>query len=452
MKKIAFKLALTVPLLCSGGLAQDWISLFDGKTMNGWQPSEHQDTWKVEDGLLVSRGERSHLFYTGEVSHHEFKNFEFQAEVKTQPGANSGIYLHTHYQESGFPATGYECQVINSNPEVAPGQYVEHKMTASIYAIRNVWKSPAKDNEWFRYRVVVQGKTMRTYINDELMTEYTEPEHAFRPSDKPGRLLGAGTFALQGHDGGSVVFYRNLKVKPLLDSLATPGSPPDDLAFEAKIIQLANDNFPLLDLHVQLNNGLTLERALANSRKYGYTYGIVCNGPPPAGFRKPPQSFLGLQIHGLNALHALSADARANFDFVSVDVPTLAAGIDKIEEGQNYVDQLIGHIQQIAATKSVNIVANLTALPELLSNYPDAFWSSERMDRVIRAIKAANVAVEINDRLKLPSAAFIKRAKAAGVRFTFGSDNTGPNDLGRLSYGIAMVEACQLRANDLWWP
>src|SRR5882724_12770330 len=90
------------------GVTQTWIPLFDGKTLAGWQPSENKSTWKVVDGALTSGGPRSHLFYVGEIAKHDFKNFELQAEVKTAPVANSGIYIHTHYEETGFPTTGYE--------------------------------------------------------------------------------------------------------------------------------------------------------------------------------------------------------------------------------------------------------------------------------------------------------------------------------------------------------
>jgi len=66
--------------------SNDWISLFDGKTLNGWKASENKGTWQVEDGALVSKGPRSLLFYVGKVNNHNFKNFELMAEVKTTPG------------------------------------------------------------------------------------------------------------------------------------------------------------------------------------------------------------------------------------------------------------------------------------------------------------------------------------------------------------------------------
>ena len=167
MKRLYILIVLFIMVLQPKCTSDGWISLFDGETMNGWQPSENKDSWQIEDGAFVSRGPRSHLFYVGDAHNHTFKNFEFMADVKTTHGSNSGIYFHTEYQDTGWPDKGYECQVINSNPEVEPGQYVERKMTGSLYAIRNVWKAPVPDNAWFNYHIVVQGKTIRIFINGE---------------------------------------------------------------------------------------------------------------------------------------------------------------------------------------------------------------------------------------------------------------------------------------------
>ena len=154
----------------------------------------------------------------GKVGKHDFRNFEFQAEVMTSPGANSGIYVHTKWQGPGWPEAGYELQVINSNPPAEKmNGYIEHKMTGSIYAVRNNWQAPVADNVWFNYRIRVVGKTIQTFINDKLICEYAEGPTPFRPKDKKGRLLGSGTFALQAHDPGSIVKYRNMKVRILAE-------------------------------------------------------------------------------------------------------------------------------------------------------------------------------------------------------------------------------------------
>ncbi|GAB4243552.1 MAG: DUF1080 domain-containing protein [Acidobacteriota bacterium] len=197
--------------LAGGGrlLAQDWISLFDGKSLDGWKAAENPGTFSVRDGMIVVNGPRAHLFYLGPVQNHDFNNFEFQAEVMTKPKANSGIYFHTQYQEEGWPAVGYEVQINNTHPDP--------RKTGSLYAIQDVHEAPARDNEWFTVRFRVQGKRVTVWVNDRQVVDYEEPPNPERPAGMERRLLSHGTFALQGHDPESVVYYRNIKVRPLPD-------------------------------------------------------------------------------------------------------------------------------------------------------------------------------------------------------------------------------------------
>jgi hypothetical protein len=272
--------------------AQGWIPLQDGKTLKGWKPAENPKTWVVEDGVFVTRGDRSHLFYVGKVAKHDFKNFELSAQVYTEPGSNSGIYVHTKLQGPGWPEAGYELQVINSNPPAERmGGYIEHKMTGSIYAVRNTWVAPANDNEWFNYRIRVVGKTIQTFINDKLICEYAEPENPFRPKDKLGRLLGSGTFALQAHDPGSVVKYRNIKVKILPDDAAPPAGlvPLADRELDQLVTQLSNDNVPLIDFGLVAPDAAEDSAFMSVLRRHGVT--LVSEFPRRAT-EIPPASLL----------------------------------------------------------------------------------------------------------------------------------------------------------------
>ncbi|MBN2091649.1 DUF1080 domain-containing protein [candidate division KSB1 bacterium] len=477
MKKL-FVLVLFAILAMQFYCASDggWISLFDGKSMTGWQASENKDAWQIEDGAFVTRGARSHLFYMGEVMNHHFRNFEFMADVKTLPGSNSGIYFHTEYQESGWPEKGYECQVLNTTPKVDPGQYIERKLTGSIYAIRNIWKAPVPDNEWFNYRIVVQGKTIQTYINDELMAAYTEPVDTTFQAKMKGRVLSSGTFAFQCHDPGSTVYYKNIKVKPLPDDLPTPASPLDDLEFNAKLIELSGRNFPLMDLHTHLKGSLTMEQALANARKYGFTYGIAVNCGLKMGietdsalqaflktYKKPPQTFLAMQAEGREWLNLFSKETIAQFDYVFTDAMTWTNDNgkrmrlwikDELEVGdpQNFMDQLVDRIEKILRNEPIDIYVNPTFLPDEINARYDELWTPERMDRVIKALVESDVALEINARRQIPGATFIKRAREAGVKFTFGTNNGSADDLGRLEYCIKMVDECGLTPDDMWRP
>lgn len=181
--------------------ADGWVSLFDGKTLNGWKISkEHPGTFTVADGAIVAFGERAHLFYDGPVNDHNFRNFEFKTSVMTLPGSNSGIFIHTKYQDEGWPTQGYEIQVNQT--------HTDWRKTGSVYAVQDVKETYVKDNEWYTEHVIVQGKKITVKVNDKVINEYTEGETS--------KLLG-GTIALQGHDPKSKVFYKDVMIKPLPD-------------------------------------------------------------------------------------------------------------------------------------------------------------------------------------------------------------------------------------------
>lgn len=185
----------------------DWKSLFDGKSLNGWKVGDNAETFSVKDGMIVVHGNTAHLFYDGPVLNHDFKNFEFKADVMTHPGTNSGIYIHTAYQQGGWPAKGYEIQVNNS--------HTDWRRTGSVYGIDDVKEVYVKDNEWFTMDITVQGKRIIVKLNDKVVKDYTEPDNLVRTGDDSQRRLSSGTFALQGHDPNSLTFYKNIMVKPL---------------------------------------------------------------------------------------------------------------------------------------------------------------------------------------------------------------------------------------------
>ena len=185
-----------------------FVSLFDGKSLNGWKVNkENPKSITVKDGNIVIDGPRAHLFYTGDVENHDFKNFVLRAQVKTFPKANSGIYFHTKYEDSGWPYAGFEAQVNNTHGDP--------KKSGGLYAVKDVNPAPAKDGEWFDYEIRVKGKKVDIKINGKVTSSWTEVPNAPHLKSMPGRKLGSGTFALQAHDPKSVVHYRNIRVRPL---------------------------------------------------------------------------------------------------------------------------------------------------------------------------------------------------------------------------------------------
>jgi hypothetical protein len=188
--------------------AEGFITLFDGKTLDGWKANENTDTFKLKDGVLVVKGPRAHLFYTGPVQNHDFKNFHLRVEALTKPKANSGIYFHTKYQDEGWPAQGFEAQVNQTQSDA--------KKTGGLYGVKDVMnQSPVRDNEWYTYDIIVKDKTVTIQIDGKTTAEWTQPEDWKPPQNMPGRKLGSGTFAIQGHDPESEAHFKSVKVKVL---------------------------------------------------------------------------------------------------------------------------------------------------------------------------------------------------------------------------------------------
>jgi hypothetical protein len=198
----ALLLGALIPLRAADSDA-GFTTIFDGKTFDGWKTSiDNTNTWKIEDGAFVTRGQTAHVFYVGDTN--AFKNFELKVDVMTEPGSNGGIYFHTAYQEKGFPRAGIECQVNVS--------HTDWIKTGSLYGLVNIGLTPCKDNQWWTQDITVRGRKVTVKIDGKTILEYNQP-----PVDPNGRgkRLGEGTFALQAHDPKSVIHYKNIRVKRL---------------------------------------------------------------------------------------------------------------------------------------------------------------------------------------------------------------------------------------------
>ena len=455
--------------------ADGWIELFNGRNLDGWRPSENKDSWKVVEGQLSAEGPRSHLFYTGPVQSAVFRNFELEVEALARPLCNSGVYFHTAYQEKNFPQKGFEIQI--NNTATGEGSYRERKKTGSLYGLRNVYKQLVADNQWFKIHVAVRGKNIQVRIDGTLVVDYTEPAPPVIPDGmERERFLDKGTFALQCHNDGSHSRFRSVRVRPLADDIAGPGAAPVvDATFRA-VIDAGRHNIPMVDYHVHLKGDLTLEKALERSRRDGIAYGIAvnCGKNFPVqddnGARRFVESlrgqpvFVAMQAEGREWTGMFSKQTLGLFDYVFTDSMTwtdnrgrrmrlwIPEEVGTIADAGEFMETLVARTVAILEKEPINIYVNPTFLPEVLAKDYDRLWTEERMRKVIDAARKNGIAIELNNRYKLPGAAFVKMAKAAGCKFAFGSNNGSAADLGRCEYGLAMVEQCKLSWPDFFVP
>ena len=442
----------------------EWEGMFDGQTLKNWtQADENAESISIEDGAIKCSGDRSHLFYK-----RNFRNFEFEAEVKTAEKANSGVYICTTYQPEGFPQKGYEIQVNNSFVGTSV-THPEKRKTGSINGIRNIYYPFVNDNEWFKLRIKVNENLVEVFLNDVKVNEYAEPEDPWRGEGAELKRLGEGTIALQAHDQGSTTWFRNLRIKALPEGEKTV---VEDKEWDTLVTKLMRAGFPLVDYHVHLKGGLTLEDCVANSQKTGINYGIA----PNCGLHFPvtddeslyaymdevkgSPTFKGMQAEGREWVTLFSPEAVAKFDYVFTDAMTFTDRKGRrnriwipdevwVDDKQQFMDDLVAKIEAIFSQEPVDIYVNPTVLPnELMPEY-DELWTKERMERVVKVLADNGIALEINARYKTPKAEMIKMAKAAGVKFTFGTNNV-TDELGRLEYCLQMLEECQLTPNDMF--
>jgi hypothetical protein len=425
--------AVSVANLPALGAAEHdgWIPLFNGKNLDGWKASENKGTFTVRDGIIVVKGRRSHLYYTGDIENADFQDFEFRADVMTKPGSNSGMYFHTEYRETGWPAAGFEIQVNNTHSD--------WRKTGSLYGIKDIRNSPAVDNKWFTQHIIVDGRLVTVNVDGKKVLEYTVPAE-----------LSTGTFALQGHDPGSTVFYKNIMVRPLYKPA-----------------------FPLVDYHVHLKGGLTLEQALENSEARNTKFGIAENCG--LGFKVTTDNqlrpflrmleqkpvYAAMQAEGREWQDLFSTEMIAKFDYVFTDAMTFTdhrgrrvrlwmPNEVRIDDEQNFMDMYVDRIISVLS-EPIDIYVNPTFLPAVIADRYDRLWTPRRMDKVINAAVKNGVAIEINARYKLPSKTFIQRAKKAGVKFAFGTNN-GDKELGHLEYSRRMAKQCDLTEKNMFTP
>ena len=202
-----------LPVLCASLLATlvsvmsaqadddaKWVSLFDGKTMEGWEKvGNEKSVWNVTNGSLTGSGPASMLVSTKGP----YKNFKYRAEVKISDGGNSGLYFRTT-RKPNF-SDGYEAQIDSTHRDPI--------RTGSLYGMNHVYKELVKPDTWFKYEIEVKDNVWRgrdnvrikITVNDDELYEYLDFAMTFEQ----------GHFAFQHHDPGSKVAIRKVEVMEL---------------------------------------------------------------------------------------------------------------------------------------------------------------------------------------------------------------------------------------------
>jgi len=239
--------------------------------------------------------------------------------------------------------------------------------------------------------------------------------------------------------------------------------------------------FPLTDFHVHLDNS-TIDKVLELSRERGVKFGIVEHAGTKENVYPVVLSndaelkrylamldgksvFKGIQTEWTDWMGCFSREALAQLDFVLTDAMTFpgkdgrrvklweadTAARVKMSDREAFMDRYVDWYVETMAKQPIDILANVSWLPASMAEEWETFWTPARMREVIEASLKYGVALEISSRYKLPKLAFLKMAKAAGVKFTFGSNGRYP-DMGKLDYSLLMAAQLELKAADLFQP
>jgi|GEM_PF-1745579 len=204
------------------GKWSDAISLFDGKTFDGWGNTKGEAPkkgWVIENGTLFRKDGGAGQLYSKE----EYEDFEFTFSWKISKKGNSGVkYRVAYYEIATHNRPGWigcEYQLLDDQKS-KPGAY----NTAAVYALqapnKKIMKAKKPAGEWNQSKIQVLGGTIKHWLNGELVNEINIDDEAWEKKvskskfakTKPDQFPSPkGKIMLQDH--GKQVWFKDLSIK-----------------------------------------------------------------------------------------------------------------------------------------------------------------------------------------------------------------------------------------------
>ena len=206
--KILFLSALIglAPLVSAA--EKDWVELYNGRDLSGWQTSGN---WLPQkDGTLLIQprpGEKGWQRYGAYLwSKEKYKDFVLHVEYKYPPGGNSGVFFRVG--DLGNPVqTGIEAQVLDSTKKKGKvGPHDHGGIIRTVGASKNMSKSPG---EWNKMIVTCRSHHLQVELNGEKIVDIQLDKTPMK--DRPLE----GYIGLQDHGEPNNLYFRNIKLKKL---------------------------------------------------------------------------------------------------------------------------------------------------------------------------------------------------------------------------------------------
>jgi hypothetical protein len=425
--------------------------------------------WRIKE-VVQTDGE----FHLGKniasiTSRFRIRNFAISLKMKTIQGAVGELNFATSKSYDEKNLRGYSVIINNSDYSKGTAQ-----KTGSLSKIRNNFIRTASDDEWFDLDVAVIGNHIQVSVNGKAISEYVEPQNVKRLESLSGVVLSRSFVSLRKVSDQGELIISDFKFKPITEGITKTAPLKSDSLAEV-IDSLNQREFPLIDYHIHLKGGLTMDQATQHARDNGLNYGVAANcglkfpvtndstlNSYLASIQKEPV-YKAMQCEGREWVTLFTPVAVAGFDYIFTDAMTWTDHKGRrlrlwmpdetfVDNDQQFMDMLVGKIESIMDGEPVDIYVNPTFLPAQLAGRYDELWTNDRMDRVISVLLKNQVALEINARYRIPSIAFLKKAKAAGVKFTFGTNNVKNDDLNRMEYCLKAIKEVRLKPEDMFQP
>ena len=451
-------LAAAILVACGTGTPK-WMSLMPDAELTNWRVVEGEAHPETTTEEIVIADDKVMIYGPAdtEAALPVFRNFVFSARVLTSPGAASSMWFH-HGDDYGY-------EIALGNKRLDAGRLKR----GSLVNVRNIYKSMAADDEWFDLTVTVRGRQITVELDGVLLVDYVEPTEPFRLMKGMGRL-GTGTFVVDSYEGTTRL--RDVKMQALPDDATGRTDARDETS--DPVINLTQRGFPVIDNHVHLK-GWTLAQAMENSRRTGIFYTIA----PNCGIGFPITDDAGIDAfldttRNVAAFHAMQGEgrewpatfsetSRRKFDFVFTDAMTFVDHAGRrtrlwIDEEvvidipvEQYMDQIVDRAVEVISNEPLDVYVNPLFLPSAMMGDFDTLWTDERVARVIEALAARGVALEVNAYYRIPNARTIRAAMDAGVKLSFGTNNADAN-IGALEYCLEMQRELGITPEHMFFP
>jgi histidinol phosphatase-like PHP family hydrolase len=233
-------------------------------------------------------------------------------------------------------------------------------------------------------------------------------------------------------------------------------------------------DFPFVDLHVHLSGQLPIEKAVQVAKERKVKFGIVEH--PGHNYRiktdkefkqyldmlAPHPVYKGIQPVYPKWREAFSKELLKKLDYVLMDSMTLPNPDGTfwriwrpntvVTDKEKFMDRYVDYYVQILTTEKLNILAAPFYLPQCIAEDFKTLWTPKRVKAIIDLAVKHRVAIEISESYRLPGVDLVKQAKAAGAKFTFGTNSRHPQTAGRLNYCKTIVKKCGLTKKDMYLP